>query len=148
MDCLDLFIEVHLPLKMHSQDPLDRRVGCLTGVEKIEISGIEEDKYQIALMIVPQIFQFNTLQDALAEYKIKLLSINVHFPNAVTSITDPYSASAVSLIIEKKFSEIRGIKGSSISPSGIVKIEIETNHNEKVDEIINDALNVIKSLGK
>lgn len=104
----------------------------LPAIEQVQV--VEENENTDGIISIAydvQQLSFIEIEKIIENSGASVASINIHFPSAITGITDPYGAGAASLKFEEKLKKIDGVLGGTISSSGKLKVEIDVLSNNK-----------------
>ena len=96
-----------------------------TGVVQVTIT--EQNECSEAQVNVDYDYLTNSLADIeriILKSGAAVVTINIHFPSAITGVSDPYGASILSLNADEEIGQIEGVLGVAVSSSGTLKAEI------------------------
>lgn len=117
----------------------------LPGVETVMISGQSDPSVSLAeIEYDNSILSVDVIEAKIKETGAIITEINIHFPPAITHVSDPYGASAVSIDVIDSIKLIKGVFGAGISSSGVITVTIDAKQSDKQD-IINIIINAIES---
>jgi hypothetical protein len=141
MEILQLFLKVQKPaLTNEWNEKVDSSIKRLAGVEQVMLieNNADEDA-QINIGYYLQETSLDKIASIVEDTGAVIDEINIHFPPAVSGVSDAYGASAVSLDLDRSINAISGIMGVSISSNGIIKVSIDPKLKNKetcIGEII------------
>jgi len=141
-----LFLNVRNPdLNNEWNKKLELELKTLPGTDDLMIIDHNENSdAQINMTFDAQIVSLDNLELLLAKNGTTITAINIHFPSAVSGVSDAYSAAAISIPTEDKLDDIPGVLGVGVSTSGVIKVELDAslkNKNDTVQKIIQSILN-------
>lgn len=124
---------------------LELELKMQPGIEDVMIiENNESSDAQINLTFDAQTVSLDNLELLLAKNETAITAINIHFPSAISGVSDAYSAAAISISTEDKLDDINGVLGVGISTSGVIKVELDAslkNKDEVVQKIIQSIVN-------
>ncbi|PZF71613.1 hypothetical protein [Taibaiella soli] len=124
---------------------LELELKTLPGIDDLMIIEHNENSdAQINMTFDAQIVSLDNLELLLAKNGTTITAINIHFPSAISGVSDAYSAAAINIPTEDKLDDIPGVLGVGVSTSGVIKVELDAslkNKNDTVQKIIQSILN-------
>ena len=146
MQLIRLFLNVYMRGPENKWKKLIPLIKRLPGVQTIMI--IEQSEPSLAMVEIGcdnSLLSVDILEGKLKEAGAKITEINIHFPSAITKVSDAYGASAVSITADENISKIKGVPGASISSTGIIMVTIDAEISKK-QNTIDEIIKTIKSL--
>ena len=133
MPTIQLYLVLHKTEKDSQwSQTLTAELGKIRGIERVMTIGQNNvDDLQLNLDFDFNLGDLELMEKVITETGGTIVTMDVHYPHEITGISDPYGASVVSLPLTEEINKIDGVLGTSISSSGIIKVELASGSSNK-----------------
>ena len=145
MQIIRIFYQVYMRGLDDRWNKLSAAIKKLPGVDTVMIVGQSEPFFAEAeICFNNSILSVDTLESEMKTLGAGVIQMNVHFPSAISHVSDAYGASAVSLNVIDGIKHVKAVSDAWISSSGVITVTIEADYRNK-QNTINNIINAIES---